>query len=246
MKLLKIAKMKIEMSKKHLLKYFYSRHAVILNQFYKCVLVIILTLFFNLIYEHKSTPSSSSILLLISVLGIFCFLFFFEIRHQKKVTESILPFLDLVIMSMSMGKSFGFAVKEVSKYQNSDIKPFYDEVFQKIFVLREPKSGFWVKKWDDWYIFLYELSEKKSMQLDQLRYFRHQWAQNFQNQNRKQALLAPIWIQATVLIVLFAFVQIWQFINGLFEQNQFVLVTLWYVFGLLYLFWLHKKNETKI
>lgn len=246
MKLLKTAKIKNESSKKHLLKYFFVNRNVIIKGSSKCLLVIFLTLFFNFISEQNLVTVMSATLLLLCVLIILSFLFFYELRHQKKVTESFLPFLNLIIMSMSMGKSFGFSVKEVSRYQNSKIKPFYDEVFQKIFVLREPKSGFWVKKWDDFYVFMFELSEKKSMQLDQLRYFRDGWAQNFQNQNRKQAVLMPVWIQVAVMIFLFVVVQFWQILNGIFVFKQFLIVCFWYALGLYYLLWMHQASENKI
>lgn len=224
----------------------YKHNSKFINRTLEVVVVIILTLLFNFFYEWNEKLVNISLLLLVSVLGFYIHSYWkFKMLH-KKISESIPQFLSLLIMSMSMGKSLRYAFQKILERQKSSERVFYEEVFQKIFVLREQKSGFGVQHWDSLYDFLFEISLKSSHQLNSLRSFQKQQIAKAQNQRRKSALMLPVWIQAVVMLLLYTLVQLWNVYSGGFVLLDFIIVSAWYGLGMICLVHQQRFRNNKV
>lgn len=236
----------IQNSKFLRIKSIYNKNLKFNNHLSDCLVVIILTVLFNFFYEWNENLINFSFALIAALVGFRIYSSIKSRSLKKKISESIPQFISLLIMSMGMGKSLRYAFQKILERQNSDVRVFYEEIFQKIFLLREQKSGFGVQQWDKLYEFLFELSLKSSHQLNSLRYFQAQELKRAQTLRRKNALMMPVWIQTIVMLLLFLFVQLWNAFSGGFAFHDFALVSAWYGIGIFWLIYQQQLRNRKV
>lgn len=236
-----IQKLKIRTS-----EFVYSKDSSIKSRLVTCVVVIILTLAFNFLYEWNENSHNLYLLLLLCVC-CYCFgIRYSEYKSRKKILESIPQFLSLLIMTMGMGKSFRYAFEKVLHTSKGGSFDFYNEVFKKIFVLREQKSCFGVQDLDTFYENLFDISQKTSYQIPSLKSFHAQWQLKEKNLRKKQAIMMPVWIQAVVLCLLFISAQAWNVLNGTLIVEDMLLTAVWYAIGLYILLKQQSVSEKRI
>lgn len=215
------------------------------KQFTTCVVVIILTLLFNFLYEWNQNGRYFCVLLLICICSSYTLLWYQRMLMRKKILESLPHVLSLLIMSMSMGKSLRYAFEKVLRRKKMATDDFYHEIFQKIFVLREPKSCFGVQDLDNFYEFLFHVSLKSSYQLQSLRSFHAQCITKARQCKKRRSIMLPVWIQTSVMLILYMMVQVWNIMNKSFSATDFAVTGVWYGFGIVILvkqqIWMDRK-----
>lgn len=213
---------------------------------FEAVVVIILTLLFNFSYERMQINMNFCFMLLLSVFAYNIAQWWLNKVIQKKISQSIPHFLDLLSVSMSMGKSFAYAFKNSLVWQKGSLKDFYSEIFERIFVLREPKSGFNVQEWDNFYDFCFEVSTLTSNQLNKISHYRVQYMEKKRNEKKRQSIMTPIWIQSLVMGSLLFFVHAWNIFSKSFYFIDFLISLIWFAIGILVLTYMYLKRDNRV
>ena len=189
--------------------------------------VIFLTVFFaNTAIVFKKIGISVHLLFCLG--GAFCFLVLIISIHKNYQIDKKKPhFLNLVLLLMGTGKSFQRACEVANTMQRGVYKAYFQRIIYRIFYLKQSMADSFRKESESFYASMVEISKIKINQKRKLKALIEKYEKKQEIHQKKQSVLAPIYLQILIFISLYILCGIYRYAsNGSFSDMDMVSLAL--------------------